>query len=182
MKYCYNCDKTKEDDEFGKNASTKTGLSSYCLVCERDRIKQYKKLNPEIIKEQKLRYRIKYKDRIKNAYREYYSKNKDKYIEYRRKYNQGNRENIKSLRLQKLYGIGIHEYLQMCLDQDNKCAICNCEIINASQPLAVDHDHTTGDIRGLLCLHCNLGLGNFQDNIELLKNAIEYLKAGGFHA
>jgi hypothetical protein len=42
--------------------------------------------------------------------------------------------------------------------------------------LAVDHCHAGGHIRGLLCRQCNVGLGNFQDNIQYLKNAIKYLE------
>jgi hypothetical protein len=42
--------------------------------------------------------------------------------------------------------------------------------------LSVDHCHNTGKIRGILCTKCNTGLGSFKDNIELLMNAIKYLK------
>ena len=48
--------------------------------------------------------------------------------------------------------------------------------------LAVDHDHKTGKIRGLLCISCNVGLGHFQDDVELLRSAILYLQEGGIMA
>ena len=64
--------------------------------------------------------------------------------------------------------------------QKHKCAICNKSPTYGRhkypRKLAIDHDHKTGKIRGLLCRSCNLGLGYFKDDIELLKNSILYLK------
>lgn len=54
--------------------------------------------------------------------------------------------------------------------QNNKCAICKQSTI-----LVVDHNHSDSYIRGLLCNKCNLGLGHFEDNVEYLQNAIDYL-------
>lgn len=66
--------------------------------------------------------------------------------------------------------------------QNGVCAICKQSVsgmINSKSKLAVDHDHKTGKIRGLLCGSCNIGLGHFKDNIEYLTNAIVYLKENG---
>lgn len=54
--------------------------------------------------------------------------------------------------------------------QKGACAICK-----QTKKLVVDHNHTTKQIRGLLCSTCNLGLGMFQDNMDLLESAIRYL-------
>lgn len=51
-----------------------------------------------------------------------------------------------------------------------RCAICSSE-----EPLRIDHDHKTGKIRGLLCHHCNVALGHFDDSIPIIEKAIEYL-------
>jgi hypothetical protein len=62
--------------------------------------------------------------------------------------------------------------------QECKCAICGVEsesVDNDLKQLSTDHDHETNMVRGLLCSHCNLGLGNFKDNISLLRRAITYL-------
>jgi hypothetical protein len=56
-----------------------------------------------------------------------------------------------------------------------------CEICNSDINLCWDHCHTSGEFRGTLCYKCNLGIGQFQDNIELLANAISYLKAKTKH-
>ncbi len=58
--------------------------------------------------------------------------------------------------------------------QSGKCAICQRK--SPDRNLSFDHDHKTGNARGLLCFRCNLGLGYFQDNINYLGEAIFYLK------
>ncbi len=61
-------------------------------------------------------------------------------------------------------------YMQLEFDQDNRCALCN-----QKKPLEIDHCHKTGKVRGLLCVNCNMFLGMANDDIEILKKAIEYL-------
>ena len=66
-------------------------------------------------------------------------------------------------------------YQQMLNEQKHTCAICNGLQLHGG-PLHIDHDHKTKKVRGLLCNRCNTGLGQFEDNTERLKNAIEYLR------
>ena len=56
------------------------------------------------------------------------------------------------------------------------CMICGKEEYNFDRRLCVDHDHRTGKIRGLLCTHCNRGLGCFKDEVSNIENAVKYLK------
>jgi hypothetical protein len=63
----------------------------------------------------------------------------------------------------------------MLLNQNNKCAICGRDKSEFKKRFAVDHNHKTGEIRGLLCVNCNHGLGTFKDNTIFLNNAIKYL-------
>ena len=81
----------------------------------------------------------------------------------------------------KFYGLSKEVYLKMIKEQDNKCLICAREESATTKrgivrPLCVDHCHTTGKVRGLLCNHCNSMLGHAKDNPKLLQTAIEYLK------
>lgn len=66
------------------------------------------------------------------------------------------------------------EYLHMLDQQQHQCAVCN-DACSTGKDLAVDHNHTTGKVRGLLCARCNRALGGFRDNLWLLSRAIEYL-------
>ena len=80
----------------------------------------------------------------------------------------------------EMYGLTADRYQQLLKQQNGKCAICNGQA-NSSRikhtELCIDHCHETGVVRGLLCSRCNLGIGNFGDNIELMLAAVEYLKS-----
>lgn len=75
--------------------------------------------------------------------------------------------------LLRTYGISEQEYNHMLNKQNGVCAIC--EVVK-EQTLAVDHDHFTGRVRGLLCDKCNQALGFLQDSIVLLDSAKQYLQ------
>ena len=100
-------------------------------------------------------------------------------------------DQFRNYRLKKRYGITLEEYNVILESQNHCCAICNVHIDDYEtqvkgkskftqrpngQNLSVDHNHETGEIRGLLCYVCNLMLGNAKDSIELLEKAIDYLK------
>ena len=77
--------------------------------------------------------------------------------------------------LKEKYGITPEHWDQMLADQDGKCGICRTD--NPGQrSWKVDHDHTTGAVRGLLCNHCNLLLGHAKDDIDVLLSAMAYLQ------
>lgn len=80
--------------------------------------------------------------------------------------------------LRSRHKITLKEFDDIENSQNGKCAICNVSKEASPRGLAVDHNHGTGEIRGLLCLRCNLGLGYFKDNIQLMQNAINYLTKG----
>lgn len=77
-------------------------------------------------------------------------------------------------RMYKLYGITKDEYNNLITNQENKCLICNKNFTEKN--VHVDHCHTTGKIRGLLCSKCNQGIGLFNESIDLIKKAIIYLE------
>ncbi len=82
---------------------------------------------------------------------------------------------IKERRLLRTYGISIKEFTAMQVEQGGLCKM-GCGKIGSS----VDHSHSSGKIRGLLCSNCNTGLGLFNDNPELLRKAAEYVEKEGF--
>lgn len=78
--------------------------------------------------------------------------------------------------LRHFYGMSNKEYNLKYEQQGGCCAICDKHQSELSLALAVDHDHRDGTIRDLLCSNCNLGIGNFQDNPDLMMRAIKYLE------
>lgn len=95
--------------------------------------------------------------------------------EYQRKWRKANPNKAKNNELKKMYNLTLEEYHTLSLDQNHVCKICG-EIEPYNTSLAVDHCHTTGEVRGLLCSNCNRALGFMKDSIEILQSAIKYLK------
>lgn len=83
-------------------------------------------------------------------------------------------------RMEKAYGMTLEEYAKLVEDHAGNCAICGGQgfelVPGQKNLLVIDHCHSTLKVRGLLCHNCNRALGLFQDNVESLKKAIEYLE------
>ena len=102
--------------------------------------------------------------------------------EYMREYRKENPEAFRKIDIKKKFGLSWETYSELVEKQGNCCAICKQpetkldyrtkKVLN----LSVYHCHDTWKIRGLLCADCNRALGMFQDNPEILQNAIMYLK------
>jgi hypothetical protein len=76
---------------------------------------------------------------------------------------------------ERRYGITQEQFDQMLVDQNNKCKIC-CIEFKGTKFTHIDHCHDTNRVRGLLCNDCNLALGQFMDNTDIMDNAIKYLQ------
>jgi hypothetical protein len=105
---------------------------------------------------------------------------------YNRAYYAANKEQLKARRnktltddwhLKRKYGITSADRAEMLEAQGFACAICRDPEPGGRGTWHVDHCHTSGRVRGLLCYRCNQGLGYFRDNTSHLENAIAYLKA-----
>lgn len=84
---------------------------------------------------------------------------------------------VRKLNLKKRYRLTEEDYIGKLREQSSCCGICNKHIDKLTKKLAVDHDHKTGRVRALLCHKCNMGLGCYNDDVDLLQTAIEYLKS-----
>jgi hypothetical protein len=145
-------------------------LKNECYECISIRSQKYRATNKEKMaafnaKRRSVEYRL-----------EENKKRRDKYES-----NKEQRDYVRSLRYKSNYGINIEEYEELFKSQSGKCAICRkpSETINSSRRLAVDHDHKTGSVRGLLCSDCNTMLGHFDDDPKLCIKAATYIKKAG---
>lgn len=75
---------------------------------------------------------------------------------------------------ERRYGVTQEQYELMLKEQNNRCKLCDNKFKNTKET-HIDHCHNSNKVRGLLCNSCNLALGQFNDDIELMENAIEYL-------
>jgi hypothetical protein len=117
-------------------------------------------------------WREKNKEKVKEQRRRYYLKHREKHLEYNR--------NIPPIRrmesdLKRLYGLTLEQYFSLSEAQQHVCQICREECTSGKR-LSVDHEHSTGVVRGLLCVRCNQGIGMFKDDIKRLQSAVLYLK------
>ena len=129
----------------------------------RERKKEYAK-TPEQRKkraEYMQKWREKNREKHNECSRKSQKRNRYKYVEYFRNYN-----------LKRNFNITSKEYDMMLINQDNKCLICGNDMSKYSKKFAVDHDHETGRVRGLLCSKCNGNLGWFEINKDKI---IKYL-------
>lgn len=94
--------------------------------------------------------------------------------EYMREYRKKNGWKMNRRDTLAQYGLSYMRWLELLRDQDGLCAICGSE--NDGKTLAVDHDHATGKVRGLLCKRCNLMIGFASDDPNIMRQAIEYLE------
>lgn len=76
----------------------------------------------------------------------------------------------------KKYGLSEAQYASMARASGNRCRICADDFTGTGKNLCVDHDHGSGLVRGLLCHHCNAGLGGFGEDVETLRAAARYLR------
>jgi hypothetical protein len=115
----------------------------------------------------------------KKYHDEYRDKNREKAREYTRQWIRSDHGRNKIL-LNK-YGITLEEYNLMLEEQEHKCAICGDHESNTrwgkTVKLAVDHDHETGKVRGLLCQRCNTTLGRYKDSKTVWANFQRYLES-----
>ena len=155
--------------------------------------KAYREANKEQIKDYNKAYREANKEQIKDYNKAYREANKEKIKAYKKAYREANKEQIKAYyeankekaencSLKYKYNITLKERNLMLKKQKKKCKICNVTFskikfgLTERTTACIDHCHTTNKVRGILCNLCNVGLGSFKDNTEILTKAINYLK------
>ena len=96
--------------------------------------------------------------------------------ERQRTWREANPERNRHNALNRKYGLSLDRFNALLVAQGNCCAICRGTKPSGSGDWSVDHDHTRGAVRGILCSHCNTGLGHFRDDPLRLELAATYLR------
>ena len=148
MKKCSKCGLEKELSEFQHRKNSPDGLNGHCKKCHG----KYTKIWRSNHKEQSIKSQAKWK-----------KANPDKVYAQRRRNN-----------LKINYGLTLDQYDQMFETQGGVCAICGGTDPSGMR-LAVDHNHDTRKVRGLLCSSCNTALGCLKESPELFIKALHYL-------
>lgn len=148
-KKCSKCKTEKDISEFNKDKNQSSGLQCRCKECANAASRESYHKNPKDIK------RSKAKKWRENAGKEYFAEK----------------------HLINTYGITLQQRNDLLVNQQHKCDICGVDEINAVKgKLVVDHCHTTGKVRSLLCHNCNTLIGHCKESEDTLLKAIQYLR------
>lgn len=151
MKQCARCGKDRDLSEFNFRDKTWTKLGSYCRTCRNDYNRnRYDRRTPKRTPEEQL-------ERKREKSREWARKNRERL-----------RDSVSRCR----YGMTWDEYRQLMAIKS--CQICGTDFGGKVRG-EIDHCHETEIVRGRLYRNCKLGLGHFKDNLERLRNVVEYL-------
>ena len=149
MKTCSRCGEEKADDEYYPNYG-----GNRCILCVR-----------EVKRESNAKIKAQDPDAWRARQRVYQNRYNQRFPEVRRA--------VEHRRRMRRFGLTTEEYDLMMEDQNAKCAICG--LPSEGKALAVDHDHETGEVRGLLCGPCNMALGQLEPS-NRLDAAVQYLR------
>lgn len=167
VKFCKRCGKDKPLDDFNKSKNRPDGLDFYCRECSNSKGQNY--------------YHNK---NGKKRQRQYYLEHREERIAYssHRKKNFDELGKLKSslCQIHKETGISYEKLIEYYNKQFQKqkgcCAICGKHQTEFKSRFCIDHNHTTKELRGLLCHNCNLAVGNLKDDAELCLKAYNYLR------
>ena len=160
-KVCSKCGIEKDESKFGWRSAKHEKHDGQCKDCKEAKAKIWRERNPGRRGVTTKRARRKYKQQHPAEYRRH-----------------GKRSHLRDR-----FKMSLEQYEAMELAQDGVCAICGCpetrELNGTCCDLSVDHDHSTGKVRALLCHRCNLMLGYATDLPQRLRKAAAYLEYHG---
>lgn len=149
----------------------------YCCTEHQNKanLKNWHSRNKDKVRE----YREKTKEQRNARRRELYAKDASLRKEIRAKVKEWQEKNPRKRKEHRLkkYGITIEEFETILASQGNSCAICgHSDTSDKNFFPVVDHCHDTGNVRGILCMNCNMGIGKLKDSPEIIKSALRYIK------
>lgn len=148
MKTCRICKESKPFDQFGKYSKSKDGFYIFCKACKNERARAQRSSQPSSQKE----YRSAY---LKPKY---------------------SKESSRERHLRIYYNLSLEQYQALLDKQEGCCAICKKPAEHFKHALAVEHDHHTGEIRGLACGSCNRRIIGRHRDPQIFYNAAKFLE------
>ena len=177
-KVCTKCKQVKLLEEFHKDAIQHDGYCKKCKECATRIARLYYSDNKGKVAEYHKQYRLENKEKIAKRQRRYQLKNKERMSEHdkrwRAKHKVKRAADSRARNLLRNFSMTVEDYDRMLVKQRGCCKICGRMPKKAR--LAVDHDHESGKVRGLLCSNCNLILGNAKDCPTVLRLAALYVE------
>ncbi len=159
-KVCGKCKQAKPIEEFHRDKSRKDGHYTWCKNCSNEAGKFWRR---------------KHKEQVRVYGAQYYAKNKKHCRKLIKRWRQAHKDHSRNKYLKRVYGITSEQYEEILIGQKECCAICGDHQSKFKRRLHVDHNHETGEIRGLLCTNCNRMLGHAQDSKDILMRGVQYL-------
>jgi hypothetical protein len=144
-KWCHDCKAYFPVEDFHANATQFGGRQIMCKSCNLKRSRHWREGHREA---------------WNDYHRDHRAKHQERYQEYERR---------------RRYGMAAGDYAAMLEAQGGRCAICRTDTPGGKGTFHVDHCHDSGNVRGLLCGDCNLGIGKFKHDANILTLAIQYL-------
>lgn len=157
VKLCGRCKTTKSVNEFYADRSRPDGLQRKCKSCSKEQQQATLAQHREYARRSRQR-------------------NPERHRGYKQRYVSSHPTRSREYALRTKFGLTLEAYEQLLLSQSRACAICGVSVDDYGRAFDVDHNHTTGAVRGLLCGPCNKGLGCLKDDPERVAAALSYLK------
>jgi hypothetical protein len=176
-KTCPDCGEDKDLEDFGVNRSRPDGRAYYCRICFRRRSNEHYRR-----KRTAAGATVRIREAVPDGHKRCPDCMQVKHVtEFHRARSQSGGyasycKSCRSARERKRwflhrYGLTLEAVEALVAVQDGVCAICR-----EAPPVHVDHDHVTGEVRGVVCFRCNSGIGQFGDRADLMRKAIDYLE------
>ncbi len=183
MKTCRKCRAEKAVSAFGKCATQKDGLKRCCKECRNKATEAWRIQNPQKHAQKNLRWIQSNREKARANRRKCYQRNPKNERVYQaarfRKMMENNPEGIrrvKNLRNARKHGVPEHLFESLETKRQGSCCICGAPPDVQKYNHTVDHDHTSGDFRGILCHRCNTAVGLLKDDPERCEAMAEYLQ------
>lgn len=159
MKLCSGCGEKKELSAFSKKNSAADGLQPQCKACDSARLREVRETRPAEVAARKKESR----NKNPQPYRESWAKWKT---------NPENQRKVRDYNLRVRYGLSLEEFEARVAAQGGLCTVASC----GNPAEVVDHCHSSGKVRGVICKKCNWALGYAGDSVARLQGLINYLQ------